>query len=241
MPKVSIILPFYNAEKHIEETLESLENQTEQDFEVIAVNDGSTDTSLAIVEEWQDRFKRLKIVRLTKNLGPGNARNEGIHVAESDLIALVDADDTWEPEKLEVQLKEHERTGCLFSCIGFRYGGMKLTRAKTDYKSLLKNNVINTSSVMFDNSALGLSFQNTEKASDYIEWLSVSKKTDIRFIDKLLVTRRTNDGISSNKLKMARMRWRIYRQHERLSLPKAMFYTVCYALNGIVKNILRVS
>ncbi len=98
MPVFSIIIPLYNKEKYIQNTIESALHQTFTDFEIIVVNDGSTDSSLAIVEQIED--SRIKIFS-TKNGGVSKARNYGIEKAQSDLIAFLDGDDLWEENHLE--------------------------------------------------------------------------------------------------------------------------------------------
>jgi glycosyltransferase involved in cell wall biosynthesis len=98
MPVFSVVIPLYNKEKYIQNTIESALNQTFRDFEIIVVNDGSTDSSLAIVKQIED--SRIKIFSI-KNGGVSRARNFGIEKAESDLIAFLDADDYWYPQHLE--------------------------------------------------------------------------------------------------------------------------------------------
>jgi glycosyltransferase involved in cell wall biosynthesis len=102
MPTVSIIIPAYNAEKTILETIQSLQNQTFSDFEVIVVNDGSTDKTLEVLAAIAD--PRLKVVSHA-NSGVAVTRNRGIAEATGEFIAFVDADDLWTPDKLESQLK----------------------------------------------------------------------------------------------------------------------------------------
>src|SRR6056300_1045134 len=98
MPYFSVVIPLYNKEKFIEDTLKSVLNQTFNDFEVIIVNDGSSDNSLSIVEQ----FKSEKIRLFTnKNRGLSYTRNFGIKKAKSQYIGFLDADDLWENDFLE--------------------------------------------------------------------------------------------------------------------------------------------
>ena len=97
---ISIVIPLYNKEKQIAHTLQSVFNQTFQDFEVVIVDDGSTDGSVAEVEKFEDQ--RIRVVR-QQNVGVSAARNRGINEAKSDLIAFLDADDEWKPEYLATQ------------------------------------------------------------------------------------------------------------------------------------------
>lgn len=99
---ISVVIPLYNKEKRIAHTLQSVFNQTFQDFEVVIVNDGSTDGSVAEVEKFND--SRIRLIH-QKNAGVSAARNRGIEKAKGDLIAFLDADDEWKPEYLVTQYR----------------------------------------------------------------------------------------------------------------------------------------
>ena len=101
-PLVSVIIPVFNAEKTIASTISSALFQTYDNFEIILVNDKSTDNTLKILKDTND--KRLRIINLRKNSGAAKARNTGISAAKGDFIAFLDADDLWNSDKLEVQL-----------------------------------------------------------------------------------------------------------------------------------------
>ncbi|MGK0291899.1 MAG: teichuronic acid biosynthesis glycosyltransferase TuaG [Porticoccaceae bacterium] len=235
-PKVSIVMPCFNSAAHIDATLRSLSEQIFQDYELIVVDDGSTDDTLLRVEQWRAKLPCLKIIKSTKNLGPGDARNKGIDLARAKLIALIDSDDVWFKHKLEMQVAVHAATDCAFSCTAFKFGDTEIYKSKTDYISLLKNNVINTSSVMFDRSKIDLRFQSEYKSEDYVAWLQVSKKTKIKFINTLLVERCQIEGASANKLQMAQRRWEIYRRTEGLGFLSAAYYFCHYTVSGVLKH-----
>lgn len=101
MPLISVVIPVYNGEKTIRETIESVLNQTFSDFELIVINDGSQDSTLEIVSTIQD--PRIKVFSYP-NAGLSASRNRGIQLASGEYIALIDADDLWTPDKLEAQL-----------------------------------------------------------------------------------------------------------------------------------------
>ena len=235
-PKISVIMPVFNAANHLMCSIKSVIEQTFINFELIIINDGSTDSSLRQINEWQRSDKRIRVINQPKNLGISSSRNIGISEANSNLLAFIDADDTWLPNKLEIQLNYHFQTNCAFSCTAF-WMSNKAIRAKNiiHYSDLLANNVINTSSVMVDREQIELTFSIMEKSEDYHQWLIIARQHDIHFIDQLLVNRSVLDGISSNKASMAMQRWRIYREGEKLSLFSSSYYFVCYALSGIRK------
>ena len=99
-PKISVILPVYNAEKYLSSTLDSVLSGSFSDFEVIAVNDGSTDGSLGILNSYAERDNRIKIID-KQNTGVSDTRNVAIEAAEGDYLAFLDADDIYSPEYLE--------------------------------------------------------------------------------------------------------------------------------------------
>ncbi len=103
---ISVVIPLYNKEKQIAHTLQSVFNQTFQDFEIIIVNDGSTDGSVAEVKKFAD--SRIRLIH-QKNAGVSAARNRGIEKAKSDLIAFLDADDEWKPEYLATQYHLYQK------------------------------------------------------------------------------------------------------------------------------------
>lgn len=120
-PLVSVIIPAYNAERYIEETLESVFKQTHDCLEVLLVDDGSTDGTGARVRAYGDRVQYIQ----QANAGVGAARNRGLEAATGDYIAFLDADDLWRPERLEVQLEvasRHPASG-LIACDGERFSG----------------------------------------------------------------------------------------------------------------------
>lgn len=101
-PKISVIIPIYNGEKTIKETIQSILNQTFADFEIVAINDGSKDSTLEIISSFED--PRLNIFSY-ENAGLSAARNRGIAKAKGEYISFIDADDMWTDHKLEEQLK----------------------------------------------------------------------------------------------------------------------------------------
>jgi len=135
-----------------------------------------------------------------------------------------------------VQLGVHQATGCAFSCTAFRFGNNEIFQDRTDYDALLKNNVINTSSVMFDKSQISIEFESEYKSEDYVAWLNVAKQTPIQFINKVLVERCELEGLSADKLAMAFRRWQIYRNTEKLGFFKSLYYFFYYAVSGFIKH-----
>ncbi len=238
LTRVSIVLPCFNCESTLCETVGSILAQSFLDYELIFVDDASTDSTNDVIKNLCEEHKGMfRSIHLEKNIGPGGARNKGVQSAKSNLICLIDSDDTWESNKLEEQYDYHQETHCAFSCTGFTFGTQRIRKGKTDYASLLKNNVINTSSIMIDVDQININFPRRSTSEDYLTWLRIAKKHRIHFINKVLVNRRVFDGISSNKFNMAKQRWRIYRSDESLPLLSSIYYFLHYAASGLYKYI----
>ena len=120
MVTVSVIVPVYNAEKYLKQTLLSIQNQTFRDFEVLLVDDGSTDQSGQICDEWSRKDNRFKVIH-QQNHGVAAARNAGIRAAQGEFIAFLDADDLWLPEKLKRQITFMKEKGCNLSYTAYRF------------------------------------------------------------------------------------------------------------------------
>ncbi|GAB4383888.1 MAG: hypothetical protein Kow00121_46530 [Elainellaceae cyanobacterium] len=115
-PKVTVILPAYNAGQYIEETIDSVLQQSYRNFELLVINDGSTDDTVALVEPYTQRDPRVQLIS-QPNQGVSAARNHGICQASGELVAFLDADDLWVPEKLEA----HVRHLCSDSKLGMSF------------------------------------------------------------------------------------------------------------------------
>jgi glycosyltransferase involved in cell wall biosynthesis len=100
---ISVIMPVYNTEKYVRESIESVLSQTYKNIEIICINDGSLDSSLSILESFGDK---IITINCKNNCGQSEARNKGVHMAKGEYLAFIDADDIWESKKLEIQLKQ---------------------------------------------------------------------------------------------------------------------------------------
>ena len=116
MPNISVIMPVYNHEKYLARAIESILNQTYKDFEFIIVDDGSTDSSFNIIQEYANQDKRISVIR-QKNSGAAHARNEGVKKSQYKYIALMDDDDISIPTRLEKQLKFMQQNRSIDACV----------------------------------------------------------------------------------------------------------------------------
>lgn len=245
---VSIITPVYNAEQYIEETIRSVQNQSYKNWEMLLINDCSTDSSEKIIEKMSKLDSRIKYIKLEKNSGAAVTRNIGIEKAEGRYIAFLDSDDVWKETKLEKQIELLEQKKVGFCFTSYRYfledGSLtnKVARApeKIDYNGLLKNTIIGCSTVIVDRNILGdFRMTNVRRGQDTATWLSLLKKVDYAYgiYDDLVLYRVVEGSLSHNKFKAIKRTWNTYRNVEKLSLPKAMYVFVFYAYNALKKRI----
>ena len=244
--KVSIIVPMYNAEKFIGKTIESVLAQTYQNWEMLIMNDVSTDNSLAIVSMYAKKDERIKIVNTEKNVGVVKGRNFLIDLASGKYIAFLDADDYWHNEKLEKQIKFMKEKNASISCT--EYTRVKeneekindvIIKEEISYNDMLKNNYLGCLTVIYDAKKIGKRyFKELEKNEDYVLWLEIVK--DVNTIyglkENLAYYRVLDNSRSSNKAKTAKVRWEIYRKVEKLPFLKSIYYFLHYAIRAVLKN-----
>ncbi|MEK4065689.1 glycosyltransferase family 2 protein [Peribacillus sp. FSL R5-0717] len=246
---VSIITPTYNSERFIRETIESVRNQSYQDWEMIIVDDCSNDNTCNIIKTFYKEDTRIKLVMLKKNSGAAVARNTAISKAKGRFIAFLDGDDLWDPLKLEKQLDFMVKNNCAFSFTKYRIiteSGEKTQRVinipqEINYKGLLKNTIIGCLTVIIDVSKIGKpQMPNIRAGQDTATWLEILRSGIIAkgFQEELAFYRKVENSISSNKFKALKRTWNIYRNVEKLDLVTSIWCFSNYVWNAIVKNLL---
>lgn len=247
---VSIIVPVYNAEKFIRETIQTVLNQTYKNWELLVVNDCSTDNSKKIIEEYEKKDKRIHMIELEHNSGAAIARNTGIENSKGRYIAFLDADDLWDKRKLEKQLKFIKENNYEFTYTGYEFadengnknGKIVNVPKEINYKQALKNTTIFTSTVIFDIKKLGkelIKMPNVKRGQDTATWWKVLKTGIIAhgLQESLSVYRRSNKTLSSNKIKALKRTWNLYRHVENLSMPKSLYNFFWYCINAVRRRI----
>lgn len=244
---VSIIIPVYNAEKYIKETIKTIADQTYTNWEAIFVDDCSTDKSASIIEE--QLSSKIKLIRLKKNLGTAIARNAGIKEAKGRYLSFLDADDLWEKNKIEKQLEFMKENNYHFSYTAFKFVDEKnekqsrkiSVQKELTYKEALKNTRILSIAVMIDLKYIPKKDCYMENAmnEDIATWWKLLKKGNIAYglNDVLVYYRRHKESKTCNKLRNARYRWELYRKEEGLSILKSIYYFIHYAFYGIIKRV----
>ena len=248
--KVSIITPSWNSEKYIEKTIESVQKQTYMNWEMIVVDDCSTDRTVEIVEKISKEDPRVRIIRQEINGGAAKARNRSLCEATGRYIAYLDADDIWKSTKLEKQVEFMKAHHCGFSCASYEViddEGRALNKEvhmlpSVDYVGFLTNNLLQTVGIMVDTSIIDkkyLVMPDIRRRQDAATWLQVLKAGYKCYgIDEVLAEyRRAENSLSSNKVKAVKGVWNLYRDIEKLSLPFSCYCFVRYAFMAVWKRI----
>ncbi|MEN2398487.1 glycosyltransferase family 2 protein [Flavobacterium sp. MC2016-06] len=220
---VSIIIPTYNTEKFIRATLQSVINQSYQNWEMILVDDASTDQTVFIIEEFAQNDNRIKLFKLAKNSGNGFARNVALEKATGKYIAYLDADDVWFPEKLEKQIQflkinNLPFTFSFYDCIDEE--GNDLNRRveaplNLTYKQLFYCNYVGNLTAIYDADYFGkIALPASQKRQDWRLWLTILKqiKTTKPVPEPLAFYRIRKDSISSSKFKLIKHNFGVYRE-----------------------------
>lgn len=243
---VSIIIPVYNAEKCIEDTIASIKAQTYKNYEIILVDDHSSDNSVEIIKR---HLSDNVLLLINDEKGAANARNKGIEAAKGRFIAFLDADDLWDPEKLEKQLNFMEEYDAAFTFTGYEFADefgvsvKKLVQVplKIKYKQALKNTTIFTSTVIFDMEKLTKEqiLMPCVKSEDTATWWKVLKTgiTAYGLNEGLTLYRRSAGTLSSNKVEAIRRIWNLYRNVEKLSIPYSAYCFCFWAFRAVIRRI----
>ena len=244
MPVVSIIIPVFNGATFLSEALTSVQGQTFQDFEVIVIDDASTDNSLEIINSFCCMDSRFMCISLEKNVGGGAARNVGLMAASARYVAFLDSDDFWFPKKLSIQLKMLESNDnvalvCSAFLSLFEDGFLKEINppSSIDANRLRYTNDICCSSVLVDRKRAGdLRFPDIRYRQDWGLWLSILQSRPIALcIDTPLLVYRNYGGISSKKSRVFIKQWEFFREHCGYGLLQSCGYFVLYTLFGFSK------
>ena len=232
---VSIIMPTYNCGRFITETIESIQAQTYENWEIEIVDDCSTDDTKAIVDALMEKDPRIHYYCLENNSGAAVARTEAMKLARGEYMAFCDSDDLWMPDKLERQLAFMNENGYAFSCTAYEQideesnslDRVIKTVKKTDYNRLLLDCPVGNSSVMYNVGMMGkFEVPNIRKRNDDALWLTMLKKE--KYIwgmpDVLMRYRIRKNSISSNKLSVIKYHWILYRDIEHLSVFRSVFH-----------------
>lgn len=229
---VSIIMPAFNCQDYIGESIKSVIEQTYKNWELIIINDFSNDNTKLIIEEYGEKDSRISIYTLFENKGAAFCRNYAIKLSKGNYIAFLDSDDLWKKNKLKDQIQYMRNHDYNFTCTSYDKVDEKSNELnqtitygnKRDYDGLLKNNCGN-STVIYNADKLGKFFiPNIRKRNDYLMWLQILKiETYLYELETTLSSHRVREGsLSKNKISLIKYHWIVYRKIEKLSLLKSI-------------------
>tara|TARA_S200000501_G_scaffold371375_1_gene414330 strand:+ start:3497 stop:4267 length:771 start_codon:yes stop_codon:yes gene_type:complete len=244
---VSIITPTYNSNKFLRETLDCIIAQTYKNWELIITDDGSTDNTILILEEYSKKDNRIKFYTSKSNLGSGLARNNSIKLAKGRFIAFIDSDDIWLPNKLFNHIKFMQENNLTFSHASYGYidetgekikKTFKVSKRKVGYKDLLKRTEISVSTTIYDQFAIGKFYMSSDRRrQDYFLWLSILKAGHYSLgFDKVDSFYRLHDGqIKKINFKFLADHYKFLRQRQNLSVLASTYYLLLYIFSSIKK------
>ena len=232
-PLVSVIIPTFNAEKYISDTIQSVQNQTYQNWEIILVDDGSTDETKTIITQFL-ADERIQFYPLEKNSGTGIARNTALAKAKGKYIAFLDADDLWKPEKLEKQIEFLQTnnlpfTFSFYECIDEQGNSIhKRVEAPRNltYRQLFFCNYVGNLTGIYDVDFFGkISISSIRKRQDWMHWLTILKqiKTGIPIPESLAYYRVRDNSLSTSKTALIQYNFAVYRQFHGYNKLFAVF------------------
>lgn len=245
-PTITIIMPTYNSERYVQDSIMSVINQSYEDWELIVIDDASKDKTIEIILNSFGSDQRIKVIALKDNQGAAVARNTGLEKANGKYIAFLDSDDLWRRDKLETQLMFMEEKKVAFCFTAYEFLNTPEKKRKVvhvpktmTYKDVLKNTRIGTLTVMINSEIVGdFRMPLARRGQDLLTWVTILKKGYIAYgIDIPLAYYRTVKGsLSNNRLVALKRTWKNYRTFLKMNFLEAGYYFSFYVFNAVKKH-----
>lgn len=244
-PLVSILIPTFNSAQFIAETIASVQQQTYENWEIIVVDDVSTDGTVALISKIRETDVRIQLQVLERNSGTGVARNTALAKTKGKYIAFLDADDLWKPEKLEKQIlfmqtNDLPFTFSFYDCID-EQGNSLHRRVKAprnlSYRQLFFCNYVGNLTGIYDVEFFGkISISNIRKRQDWMHWLTVLKKIKrAKPVPESLAFYRIRDNsLSTSKTALIRYNFAVYRQFHGYNLVVSLLCMTGFLFTQLV-------
>ena len=245
-PLISVVMPARNAEKTIESAICSVFDQTYENFELIIIDDCSSDATAAIIEKYANEKNAIRVYRNDCRKGVAFSRNTGIAAAKGEWVAFLDSDDLWHKDKLRKQMDFIHETGAVISYTasafidfdGHPCEYILPAQYKMSYKDLLKRNLMSCSSVIVRRDIMAkINMSDGMIHEDYAAWIQILR--EIKFVfglnEPLLTYRISKNSRSVNRLKSALMIFKTYK-HVGYGTATAFFFTIRYARHSVKKR-----
>lgn len=242
---VSVIMPCYNVEKFIAQSIDSVQQQSYPHWELILVDDCSTDQTAAIIAAAAALDKRMRCITLPENSGTGVAREIGLRNAQGAFIAFLDADDLWKPQKLEKQLQflaAHKLafTFSFYDCIDEQGKELKLqvqAPAELSYRQLFFCNYVGNLTGIYQRAAFGeLMISSSRKRQDWMLWLSIVKqiKKAKPLPESLAYYRLRQHSLSASKLTLLKHNFEVYRTFHAYNYVSCLFIMIGFLFTQLL-------
>ena len=250
-PLVSVVMPSHNNADTIKDTIESVINGTYSNYEIIVVDDHSTDETRSIVESISARNPKVKLLILKNGAGASSARNLAINQAKGDYIAFLDSDDLWKKNKLSKQIKFMQKEGVSFCYSDYEYvnaegkpfGRIRKCPPKVSYLRMLLGCSVGCLTIVYDAKKTGkIKIPNLKKRNDYALWCLILKKVHVgkKCPGILASYRRTKSSLSSgSKVSLIKYHYQMHRQSNEFIPPVALFFTITNIVNYVINIVFR--
>lgn len=236
-------MPSYNTAKYISDSIKSIQAQTYKNWELIIVDDCSTDNSVEVIEAFNE--SRIRLLQNKKNMGAALSRNWALRVAKGKWIAFLDSDDIWVPEKLDKQIKFMKKHDYAFSFTDYRIclNDEWMPYINTGPNVVTKRRMYNycyfsTITVMYNRGKIGLiQIANLKKNNDYAMWLQVIEKSNAYRLPECLSYYIKHDGSisSGSKVKLIKWHYLLFRK----GLKKGPIMSIILTLNNLIHGVIK--
>tara|TARA_B100000579_G_C22741628_1_gene809406 strand:- start:268 stop:981 length:714 start_codon:yes stop_codon:yes gene_type:complete len=237
-------MPYYKKINYVEQSIDSVLNQSYQDLELIIIYDDENKEDLKFLKQIEKKNKKIKIIENTKNLGAGLSRNIGIKYSNGQVVCFIDSDDIWFKDKLSKQIHFMEKNNLDFIFCDYVKKKNKnetnviCNKSVLDYNELLKSCDIGLSTVMLKKKIIPENiFPNLKTKEDYVAWLKLTKENikAYKLNEVLVLWNKTKNSLSSNILQKVMDGYKVYRLHLRLNIFRSIFYLLRLSLNSLKK------
>ena len=246
MPLVSVIIPYFRKIKHFRNSISSVLEQTFQDFEILIIYDDEDLNDLEIIEKEFKNNPKIKIIKNLKNYGAGVSRNIGIKHSKGNIIAFIDADDIWLPEKLNNQITFMTKNNLDFTFCDYE---KKIKNKSIDvvcskkilfYNDLIKSCDIGLSTVLLNKNIIDVDlFPPLKTKEDYVAWLKLTKKNinAYNFPKKLVIWNKVKGSLSSNFFQKVSDGFKVYYKYENFGFLRSVYNLLILSINSLKKKV----
>ena len=243
---VSIIIPYYKKKEYILKTINSVLNQSYNNYEIIIIYDDENLSDLDYLEKLFKLEKKIKIIKNSKTVGAGFSRNKGIENAIGEFIAFIDADDTWKKYKLEKQINFMKKKKLKFTHTPYeiidkndKVLGERISKNFEKVDDLIKSCDIGLSTVIIKKEIIDYqtTFPNLKTKEDFVLWLKILKKNILisYFNETLSSWRKLDNSLSSSIAQKLIDAFKVYNYYMKFNFVKSLYYTICLSINYLKK------